>query len=76
MKIAAKQHPETNTVKRSLFADYPDIVTHSDLCRMMHISKNTAYDLLRSGNLPHFKMGHKYLIPKESVVEYIGKRMG
>jgi len=54
-----------------LFRDYPDIVTHSDLCSMMHISKNSAYDLLKSGAIGHLKMGRKYLIPKENIVRYI-----
>jgi excisionase family DNA binding protein len=54
-----------------LFRDYPDIVTHSDLCSILNISKNTAYGLLKSGGIPHIKLGRKYLIPKGNVVQFI-----
>ncbi|WRS27322.1 helix-turn-helix domain-containing protein [Oscillospiraceae bacterium MB08-C2-2] len=58
-----------------LFADYPDIVTHANLCDMLRISKNTAYELLRSGQLPYIKIGSKYLIPKSSIIDYVAHHL-
>jgi len=54
-----------------LFQNYPEIVTHSDLCDMLSISKSSAYRLLKSGQIKHIKMGRKYLIPKCSIAHYI-----
>lgn len=62
--------------EEKLFRNYPDIVTHSDLCAMLSISKNSAYRLLKSGQIPHIKMGRKYLIPKSSVSRYISDKLG
>jgi len=59
-----------------LFRNYPDIVTHGDLCDMLSISKNSAYRLLKSGQIEHIKMGRKYLIPKNSVARYISEKLG
>ena len=58
-----------------LFRNYPDIVTHGDLCDMLSISKNSAYRLLKSGQIEHIKMGRKYLIPKSSVTRYISDKL-
>lgn len=80
---AGEQNPACSYVNKSakglmifmqdkpLFHKYPDIVTHSDLCVMLSISKNSAYRLLKSGQIKHIKMGRKYLIPKGSVLKYV-----
>lgn len=59
-----------------LFQNYPDIVTHSDLCNMLNISKNSAYHLLKSGQIEHIKMGRKYLIIKSSIANYVSQKLG
>ena len=59
-----------------LFHGYPEIVTHSDLCSMLGISKNSAYRLLKSGQIEHIKMGRKYLILKRSITRYISEKLG
>lgn len=58
-----------------LFHSYPDIVTHGDLCTMLNISKNSAYRLLKSGQIEHIKMGRKYLIPKKFISQYISDKL-
>ncbi len=35
------------------------------------IGKTTAYELLRGGEIESVKIGRKYLIPKNSVIEYL-----
>ena len=62
-------------MRGQLFQSYPEIVTHSDLCGMLSISKNSAYRLLKSGQIEHIKMGRKYLIPKHSIASYITKKL-
>ena len=58
------------------FQSYPDIVTHGDLCEMLHISRNSAYRLLKSGQIKHIQMGKKYLIPKANISKYICNKLG
>jgi len=60
---------------RQLFQNYPEIVTHGDLCNMLNISKNSAYHILKSGQIQHIKMGRKYLILKHSINKYISEKL-
>lgn len=53
------------------FLEYPDIVTPQQLKKMINVSIVTAYKLLREGYIYYFKIGDRYRIPKESVIEYI-----
>ena len=48
-----------------------EIITVDELMEMLYIGKNTAYQLLNSGELRAFKIGKVWKIPKDSVSEYI-----
>lgn len=54
-----------------MFDDYEDLLTVEDLCLILLIGKNTAYDLLRHKQIKAFKIGHTWKIPKKSIEEYI-----
>ncbi len=51
---------------------YKDILTVKDLCEILGIGKNTAYRLLQNGEIKSIRIGNKYKIPKEYLLEYIG----
>lgn len=51
--------------------DYPEIITVEDLLDILSVGKNSAYRLLRSGEIKSIKIGHTYRIPILSVKEYI-----
>lgn len=51
-----------------MFDKFPDIVNVEDVCKMLHISKNTAYKLIHSGKLPAKRIGHIYRIRKADVI--------
>ncbi len=51
--------------------DYTDLITVDELCEMMMISRNAAYRLLSSGELPCFRFGRIWKIPRRSVNDYI-----
>ncbi len=38
---------------------------------MLHIGRTTVYELLKSGTLYSVKIGKKYIVPKQSVVNFI-----
>ena len=47
-----------------MFEAYPDILTTKDLQRIFPKNRNAIYDLLKSGELPSFKLGREYMILK------------
>ena len=51
---------------------YPDILTVEELCSVLNIGANAAYELLNKGIVPAFRIGRRLKIPKESVISYIG----
>lgn len=51
-----------------MFDKFTDIVNVNDVCKMLHISKNTAYMLIRSGELPAKRIGRVYRIRKADVI--------
>lgn len=58
-------------IYKIMFADYPDIVTVAQLQEMLHISRQLAYALINSGQIPALKVGNSFRIPKIRVIEFV-----
>ena len=56
---------------REMFKDYPDVVIPDDLQEMLHIGRNSVYELLRNKTIKSIKVGKKYIIPKSSVINFL-----
>ena len=56
-----------------MFNNYPDVVTVQDLCKMLNIGRNNAYELIRCGEIKSIKIGRQIRISKESIIEFIFK---
>ena len=54
-----------------MFKQYPDVVTVGQLCKMMNIGKNTAYDLVNRNVIKSVKIGRIYKIPKTNIIRYL-----
>lgn len=52
----------------------PCIVEIDALCKMLNIGKNTAYNLLTSGEIDSFKVGSVWKIPVSSINEYVERK--
>lgn len=57
-----------------MFDTYTDILNIDDLCTVLKIGKNTAYKLLKSGEIKSLLVAGKYRIPKQQLIEYINRR--
>lgn len=54
-----------------MLKNYKDILSVEDLCEILSIGKNTAYRLLKSGEIKAIRIGKVYKIPKKSITDYI-----
>ena len=50
-----------------MFENYSDLVSIEELCEMLFIGKNVAYELLRRKKIKAFRIGRLWKIPKRSV---------
>ena len=54
-----------------MFNEYSDIVTIDELCEMLRIGKNKAYELLRNGEIKAFRCGRLWIISKTAVEQFV-----
>ena len=55
------------------FENLPVVLQVKDLAEILSISQNTAYALVRSGQIRSVRTGRTYRIPKDAVIEYLNK---
>ena len=56
-----------------MFKDYPDILTVKQVCEMLNIGRNNAYELVRCGEIKSVTIGRQIRIPKDNVIRFIEK---
>lgn len=54
-----------------MFEKWPDIMTVKECQQLLKVGKNTILDLIHSGELDAFRIGRRWKIPKEAVIEYL-----
>lgn len=54
-----------------LLEQYDDLLTISDVCKILRIGRNKAYELIRNNEIKHFHVGKSLKIPKVYLIEYI-----
>lgn len=57
-----------------MFSEYNDLLTVSDICEILYIGKNRAYELLNTGLLKGFRVGKTWRVTKKSLEVYILQR--
>ena len=55
------------------FENLPLVLHVKDLANVLSISQNTAYALVRSGQIRSIRTGRTYSIPKDALIEYLSK---
>ena len=54
-----------------MLEEYPNIISVDELCEILNISRNTAYDLLRTRKIRSVRVGRTYKIILNSVKEFL-----
>ena len=54
-----------------MFENRDEILTVEELMELLYIGKNTAYDLLRSGQIKAFRIGKVWKVPREAITEFV-----
>ena len=49
----------------------PLILSVDELAKILGIGRNTAYDLIRCGQIRSVRIGHEIRIPKDSLLEFL-----
>lgn len=58
-----------------LFKDYPDIVSVEQVSEMLRIGQVLAYRLVRSGEIKSRKVGRRYIITKQHIIDFVTKEV-
>ena len=56
------------------FDELPLTLRVEDLMPILDIGRNTAYELVRSGQIRRIRIGRQLRIPKDAVQEYLTKK--
>ena len=56
---------------KEIFSEYSDIVTVDEVMKMLRLGKNTVNKLLKDDEIMNVKVGARYIIPKQSVIEFV-----
>lgn len=57
----------------ALYEKYPPVLHVKEMADILSISHNTAYNLVRSGQVRSVRVGRTYRIPIEAIVDYLNK---
>lgn len=60
-----------NTAYSLMFKSYPEVVGIVDICKMLNIGKNKAYQLVNSGILKRIPCSREIRVAKITVINYV-----
>lgn len=55
----------------AMFEEYGDIVSIQDVMKMLGVGRSAVYSMLQEGTLRSVRIGRKYIIPKQSVIDVL-----
>jgi len=56
-----------------MFDNYSDVVTVNELCEMLKIGKNTAYDLIHTRQIESIYVKRQIRITKKSIIAFLNQ---
>ena len=58
-------------MSKEIFAEYDEILSIEDVMEILHIGKNSVYSLFKSNEIRNIRVGKRYIVPKQSVINFI-----
>ena len=58
-------------MSKEIFAEYDEILSIEDVMEILHIGKNSVYSLLKSNEIRNIRVGKRYIVSKQSVINFI-----
>ena len=62
------------TLQYNSVSEMPITLRVEELMPILHIGRNTVYELVRSGKIRSIKVGCQLRIPRDAVAEFIGAK--
>lgn len=62
---------DTPPARMELFTGFPDLLTPDHMSEITGMSADTVRSLIRRGELPACRIGHRYYVPKTKFVEFV-----
>lgn len=59
-----------------MLEQYNDILTIEDLCKILKIGRNRAYELLETEKIKGFRLGRPWKIPRIALENYLKEQAG
>ena len=75
VKCVPKEHPDSpkSDVIRSI-EDLPLVLKHSDISKIMGISKNSTYSLMQQKGFPAYRVGKQIRVNKDDFIKWLGEQ--
>ena len=67
------QTTTATTQTQTMFDEYDDVVTVCELSKMLRVGRNTAYNMINSGQITYVRVGNQIRIPKSSIIEFVNR---
>ena len=58
------------------FENVPDVLTVSELQKVLRIGRSTAYRLIKANEIQSIRIGRSIRVPKSSVIDYVSPAGG
>ena len=58
-------------MSKEMFTEYDEILSIEDVMEILHIGKNSVYSLFKSNEIRNIRVGKRYIVPKQSVINFI-----
>ena len=58
-------------MSKEMFTEDDEILSIEDVMEILHIGKNSVYSLLKSNEIRNIRVGKRYIVPKQSVINFI-----
>lgn len=59
---------------KDTFSDYSDVVSVRDIMKILGVGRTSVLKLLQEDKIKSVRVGMKYIIPKNSVIDYMSKK--